>query len=364
MRRLPLFAAVVLALGSANGCRRLDRLTDDSAAQQMPLAQLSQSAAVPRADYGRLLEPAGNVILHGAGQSDELSFAHYSAAVAPARPLLMMRYLDLRDDVPAFFARLTRDLAAHTDLLIPQIGVSLNAGDATRHYEADTARGADDARIAELCTGLHALDRPSFLRIGYEFNGPWNGYESHAYVAAYRRIATAVRQCAANKVALVWDWSADAELDLEHAGLPAQFAADRWREFYPGDAYVDWWGLNLFSPATLNSRATWTFLRDADAARFPVMIAESTLRGSSIGSPEAIDGWFAPYFGLLRSARAVKAFCYIDWDWRRYPQWAAWGDARIESNPTVAAFVRQQVNAPLFAGPRDRGATLRMLRAR
>jgi len=38
----------------------------------------------PRVDYGALLEPPEQVI-HGAGQSQEISFANYVAAVGPER---------------------------------------------------------------------------------------------------------------------------------------------------------------------------------------------------------------------------------------------------------------------------------------
>ncbi|WP_442307301.1 hypothetical protein [Terriglobus sp. YAF25] len=166
----------------------------------------------------------------------------------------------------------------------------------------------------------------------------------------------------------MWDWSPDAELDQQRAGAAAAFAAARWQQFYPGDAYVDWWGVNLFSPPTLSSAATREFLAEADNRRFPVMIAESTLRGASVHDPHAaIDQWFAPYFGLLRGTKGIKAICYIDWDWRIYPQWADWGDARIESDATVLEFYRSQVlntpgNAPWLSGGADRATTRSVLR--
>src|ERR1700693_6422639 len=34
---------------------------------------------------------------------------------------------------------------------------------------------------------------PSFMRIGYEFDGEWNAYEPEAYVAAWRRIVEIFR---------------------------------------------------------------------------------------------------------------------------------------------------------------------------
>jgi len=344
-----------------------ESIAANAATAATPLQAWAKAPPVKRAFYGRRLEPH-DTVLHGAGQSDRLTFDAYSKAVAPARPMLLMRYVDLHDDLPKFFERLRADLGAAQDYLIPQIGISLNEGGGTHHYEAATAAGKDDAALEQICSGLQSLARPVFIRPGYEFNGPWNGYAAPSYVAAFRRVADAIHRCMPQEAAVVWDWSPDAELDRQRAGAPAAFAAARWQQFYPGDAYVDWWGVNLFSPPSISSEATREFLAEADSRRFPVMIAESTLRGASVHDPHAaIDQWFAPYFGLLRGAKGIKAFCYIDWDWRIYPQWADWGDARIESDATVLEFYRSQVlNAsgitPWISGGADRATTRSILR--
>ena len=216
-------------------------------------AHLAASAFVPRAFYGRRLEPAYSV-LHGAGQSDRASFDRYSAATG-THPALFMSYVDLRDDLPTYFMQLAANLAsfdAPDRQTWPQIGLSLNRGQAASHYEASTAAGADDAAIAQFCEGVRLLQRPVYLRVGYEFNGPWNGYQPAAYVAAFRRIANALHACT-GKVALVWDWSVDAEMDAVAGGYSETKSLERLRSFYPGDAAVDWWAVNFFKPAGI----TW-----------------------------------------------------------------------------------------------------------
>lgn len=354
-------AALLLAASGAYAIRAHHR---GSAVPEVDAAELRDIAPVPRAHYGRRLEPAGNTVLHGAGQTDIQSFLDYTAAVAPARPTVFMTYVDLRDDLPAFFAKLQADLNSGEQgrvkpqfgsriarQLIPQIGLSLNRGQATQHYESETARGADDASITQLCEGLNALHRPVFLRPGYEFNGPWNGYLPTGYVAAFRRIAARVHTCAP-QVALVWDWSADAEVDAESAGNTAP-AASRWQPFYPGDDAVDWWALNPFTPASLRSAASEQFLRAAAAARFPVMIAESTPKGYNLQtSATAWDDWFTPYFALIHRHPGIRAFCYINWNWAGYPQWSDWGDARIQTAPpTLQQRLRTELMRPLYAQP-------------
>jgi hypothetical protein len=333
----------------------------------MILALLVGGSTVPapRAFYGRRLEPRESVVLHGAGQSDETSFAAYTNAMSPARPMLSMSYVDLRDDLPAYFARLRAELARHPDLIVPQIGLSLNAGEARKHYEGEVARGVDDARLRTLCDGFRSLHRPVFLRIGYEFNGSWNGYGAAQYVAAFRHIAAAIRGCGLENVALVWDWSVDAELDAEHGGAARSDAAMRYAAFYPGDDAVDWWGVNLFSAESLSAPATKNFLDDAAKRRFPVMIGESAPRGHPVSEGQAaVDAWFVPYFALIRSSPVIKAFCYIDWDWRVYPQWADWGDSRVQDDPAVLRFWRGEIVSPLYADARGRAETLRLLRAK
>ena len=348
-------AAVVMLL------RSHDRRVHARDKKAFPVAM---SAPVPRVFYGRRLEPR-DAVLEGAGQSDEVSFAAISAAMGAKPPMLSMSYVDLRGDLTGYFARLRSELARYPALVVPQIGVSMNGDDGKRHYEGDVARGVDDARIAQMCDGLKSLDRPVFLRLGYEFNGPWNGYEAASYVAAFRRVTERVRACELENVAMVWDWSPEAELDAEGGGASVSDAAKRYAAFYPGDAWVDWWALNVFREASTSSEATKIFLADAERHRFPVMIAEATPFGHKVSEGQAVvQEWYTPFFGLVHGAAGIKAFCYIDWDWSVYPQWATWGDGRVERDATVLAFYRAEMSRPMYAGATSREATMKLLRAK
>jgi hypothetical protein len=364
--RAAVWALALAAAGAAGVSARFEwgRLPHAQVQVATP-QQMASAATVERKFYGRRLEPRASVVLHGAGQSDGVSFAAYTKAMSPARPMLSMSYVDLHDDLPAYFARVRTELKQYPELIVPQIGLSMNAGAAKTHYEQEVADGVDDSLLRVLCEGLRSLDRPVFLRVGYEFNGPWNGYKPVSYVAAFRHVATAVRGCGLENVAMVWDWSADQELDAEKAGADVHAAQARRDAFYPGDAWVDWWALNLFSAKSLTASATREFLDEADRRGFPVMIAESTPVHRSVSDGQkVIDDWYAPYFGLIRSSRGIKAFCYIDWDWSVYPQWADWGDARVEKNAAVLAFYRGQVEGKLFAGAMGRAETMPLLRAK
>jgi hypothetical protein len=98
------------------------------------------------------------------------------------------------------------------------------------------ANGTYAAELDALRQGLREFGRPVFVRVGFEFNGEWNGYPPEHYKTAFRAIVRSWRSDPqlARKVAAVWDASCDAAGDLSDPSL--NFS--RW---YPGDDTVDWW---------------------------------------------------------------------------------------------------------------------------
>ncbi|MHB1023043.1 MAG: glycoside hydrolase family 26 protein [Acidobacteriaceae bacterium] len=343
-RSAGIFAVLLLCLAVA-GCPWLH-----STGESLGVSQPAKPDPKP-AFFGRRLEPRSAVVLHGAGQSDDATFEDYSQVMGATRPMLYMSYVDLKDNLQNYFAGLHATLERYPDFIIPQIGLSLNQGQAATHYEDQVAAGALDNQLALLCTGLQSLDRPVFLRIGYEFNGQWNGYEPASYIAAFRRIVTTLRACHLNAVAAVWDFAPDGQ-DLNYM------------RYYPGDDVVDWWAVNLFSESSFTSTDTQRFLDDAESRRFPVMIGESTPRFHSVTEGQSvIDQWYQPYFQLILSHPQIKAFCYINWNWAKYEQWADWGNARIQDDPTVLAFYKQELSKAAYASAGDRKYTLDLLGA-
>ena len=299
-------------------------------------------------DFGRRLEPRGRVVLHGAGQTDNATFKEYSAVMGDARPMLYMSYVDLKDDLPRYFRGLKRDVEGYADFVVPQIGLSLNGGDARGHYEDEVASGVLDGRVKDLCAGIQSLGRPVYLRVGYEFNGEWNGYSPGAYVMAFRRIALIVRECSA-VTAVVWDFAPDA-------------GKVNYMRFYPGDEWVDWWGVNLFSESSFESPVVKEFLGEAKARKFPVMIGESAPRRHPVTEgARVVDGWYKPYFALMRGHAEIKAFSYINWDWRIYKQWSDWGDSRVQDDAAVLKYWKGELADARYVHARGRTETLKLL---
>lgn len=251
---------------------------------------------------------------------------------------------------------------------------------------AQIVRGEHDDKIARLAQFCRTLQRPIYLRLGYEFDGAWNaGYEDHrTYVAAWRRIVDRMRAQEVSNVAYVWQASASPVDDVLDGGRH-----DKIRDWYPGGDYVDWVGLSWFltpaeAPRVGNIRPP-TQLQLADEVlalarreHKPVMIAEAAPQGYDIGglsranrspiwdgaagsgrvakTPDEIwREWYEPLFAYVDANRdAIRALAYINALWDAQPMWAApyahgyWGDSRIQANDAIRRRWLAQIGKPAW----------------
>jgi len=301
----------------------------------------SSSSQIP-GQAGAMLEPAQGV-LHCAGQSDA-DFADYTALMGSENPpAVTMHYFGLKNwwtDAPGWAQSVQTQLDQYPDnYLAVQVGLSLTVdGKPTAHYEGEVASGALDKEIDALLDALETLAHPVYLRIGYEFNGlSWNGYQPETYKSAFKHIAEKVR--ARNlEVALVWDAAAGGTSNI--------------MDFYPGDEYVDWWGINWFQPSQIGNTLSQTLLTKAKEHNKPVMIGESSPAGlGTKAGQERWNTWFAPYFQQINENPQIKMFCYINTDWTAYPdfpQWKSWGDARLQNDTLVTRLYRTEITSSRY----------------
>ncbi|MDO7905365.1 glycosyl hydrolase [Paenibacillus sp. JX-17] len=132
----------------------------------------------------------------------------------------------------------------------------------------------DDAYLQQLAKDAGAAGIPIFFRFANEMNGKWvPWYTTPAqYIQKFRIVANAFHKYAPDNVAMVWAPGSEPEGTIQ--------------SYYPGDAYVDWVGVSLYSifnPSgdplkqgqdrsshigKLNSIYNWY------AARKPIMITE------------------------------------------------------------------------------------------
>jgi Glycosyl hydrolase family 26 len=294
------------------------------------------------------LEPKATV-LHGAGQDID-GFKDYAKALGGSTfPVVYMTYIGIagdRERVVIWGKTLKADLEslACPDVL-PQIGLNMTGGkDTGAGREAEIADGGKDENIEAFCEAVKALNRPVFVRIGYEFEGSWNGYKPETFQRAWIRIVTALKK---HRIEFASVW-------CSAGGSAGNVPLDKVLAYYPGDAWVDWWGTDIFSPEEISSEQTRIFCDAAVKHRKPVMLGESTPRYVGVlDGKKSWEKWFAPYFALIRARPEIKAFCYINWEWKHWSDklgfgWHDWGDARIESSSYITEQYREEMASPLY----------------
>ena len=301
--------------------------------------------------YGALHEPPDGKVYHGAQAEvrpesirrhavDWKGLKSYARACGHS-PKLVMHYITFDPRGLELLASDIKKIVRQPYNYIPQIGLDFYVypEGATMLEPLDIteriAAGEFDAQIRFLAKTFVSMKTAVFLRPGYEFGG--NGQGQHAskqfWVGAWRRIHDLFREEKADKVAFVWNT------------LDAVDCID----YYPGDDYVDWWGINIFTNDADQDVFINAFIREAAKHQKPVMIAESTPRYlGSIGGQLSWEKWYKPYFNLISKYDNIKAFCYINASWKHYPDISFLYDCRIQSNALIASRYREVLSGAEF----------------
>lgn len=171
---------------------------------------------------------------------------------------------------------------------------------------SDIVDGRYDSYIRSWARGIADLDYPVAIRFAHEMNGDWypwsevvNGNAEGEYVQAYRHVHDLFTTAGADNV--TWVWSPN----VTYTGsLPFE-------QFYPGDDYVDWFGIvgyygtgsESFDQIFGDSLAALAQLADK-----PVIITE-------IGAPD-MDGrqaeWVRDMFDSLPDHPSVIGFVWFE----------------------------------------------------
>lgn len=297
---------------------------------------LSQSPYAPRHNYGAKFEPADQII-HGAGQNEELALALYADTLPrDLFPALFMTYIPSRADLDRRqrTMRELRDLQDYyPDSLAIQVGMSMSSGG--QGYTQAIIDGEHDESIDAIARGLDSLDRQIFVRIGYEANGFWNGYDAATYPQAFRHVAERLT-AVSDRIAIVW---------CTH---PITSFEDM-MTYYPGDEVVDWWAIDLFQRNFIENAATANFLAEAHARRKPVMIGESTPTMTGVGAgDQSWNDWYEPFFAAVRENAGIKAICYINRDWAAVSSLADWENSLLHDDTVVLRRYIDEVSDPVY----------------
>lgn len=270
--------------------------------------------------YGAKLEPV-NTTMHTAGQSVGDFNDYWNLMDAGEKPACYMTYCNL---VTPFIPALREDLERYRNdygIYMPvQLGLYIVGS------EGEIAAGLWDADIQRFCEDLNQLGYPLYIRIGYECNGAHNNYDPTDYQAAFIRITNALR---ANNV---------------EAATVFNVIQGPYTAWYPGDAYVDWMSINLFSVWNIQNSDTYTFLSNAHSRSKPVLIGEAGPTWWHTDQGQASwDGYFVPYFGMIENWPGIKNFCYINTLWD-----GDWGDCRLQPYPLVAQNYKDKMDSSLY----------------
>jgi hypothetical protein len=193
----------------------------------------------------------------------------------------------------------------------------------------DIIGGKHDATIKARADAVKALGKRFFLDFAAEMNGDeaWGGNDPTKYVAAYRHIHDIFTAAGATNA--VWAWCPNVT-DIE--GGPATML------YYPGDAYVDWTGVDGYNWGTSDPDFAWESFHDVFARIYaklaakgkPILIGE--MASDEAGGSKAM--WIDGIVPALRTDfPLIKAIVWFDVDKERHWQ--------IHSSPaSLAAYAR------------------------
>lgn len=191
--------------------------------------------------------------------------------------------------------------------------------------------GSLDGNIEKLAKWIKTAKAPVFLRIGYEFDYPENGYEPEKYVAAFRYIVEKMDSLNVINAAYVWHSYAS----MNPRGIEA---------WYPGNDYVDWVAVSFFA------NPQWVpMLKFAQRHSKPVMIAESApMLGHDLKEENKI-GWYNKLFRFV-DMQNIKALCYINCNWDIQPQFRDWnwGNSKINASPEIEKLFKNKISDKRF----------------
>jgi hypothetical protein len=319
-----------------------------------------------------LLEPENGKVYHGA------CLMTYESAEDPIGPYLSaLNDSSLHPAVRSFFFTIPGERGPDNTLkglmqflksadsigFIPELSLFfMDKNGATDSIIATSS--IHDWIIDSIITLCKNYGKRMFVRIGGEFNGSgqgWNGggYHPHLYVKLFKKVVDKFSNKGfRDSIATVWCYEPDAPNDFD--SVDSQGAL-----WYPGDEYVDWFGLDVFDTSHFDQSLpnfdrrgitkkgkSERFLALARNKAKPVYLNETSAKGINI-TPDSLDGindwnsWFKKFFEFIDSHEEIKGFNYINalWPQNAYP---GWGDARIQNNKFIISKYVEKLKEPKY----------------
>ena len=169
--------------------------------------------------------------------------------------------------------------------------------------------GSLDSTIKARASGAKALGKKFFLDFAAEMNGDeaWSGNDATLYVAAYKHIHDLFVAGGATNV--VWAWCPN--VTDTNGGNSMTMA------YYPGDAYVDWTGVDGYNWGTSTSGFAWQTFRDVFKEIYPLLAGKGKpiiigeMASDEVGGDKA--QWITDMIPTLKTDfPLIKAFVWFD----------------------------------------------------
>jgi hypothetical protein len=199
---------------------------------------------------------------------------------------------------------------------------------------ASIANGSYDSSIRTWMQEAAAWGHPFFLIFDVEMNGTWepyspghNGNTAADYVAAWRHVHDLAAQAGATNIAWVWC----PNVDPNHMFTP-------YSQLYPGDAYVNWTGLDGYNKGGTNWRSfaqifgsSYTNLLQLAPSK-PIMVSQ--VASEEIGGSKA--AWISDMLTtqLPQNYPQIEAFSWFNW---YFNESGTLRNYQIESSTTAQA---------------------------
>jgi hypothetical protein len=212
--------------------------------------------------------------------------------------------------------------------------------------DANVASGMYDSYLTAQAQAAKAFGHPLFILFDEEMNGTWypyspgqNGNTAAGFVAMWRHVHDVFQAVGATNVTWVWC------PNIDPGGIFTPFS-----QIYPGDAYVDWTGLNGYNWGG----SEWTSFSSVFAQSYtgllqvapskPIMIGEVASEETG-GSKSA---WItdALLTQLPQNFPRIKALLWFNW---RIYEKNAWHNWEIESSTASRQAFATAINSSYYA---------------
>jgi len=212
---------------------------------------------------------------------------------------------------------------------------------------SDVIAGRYDSYIREFATKAKAWGHPFMLRFNWEMNGKWfpwhegvNGNQPGEFVTSWRHVHDIFKEVGATNVTWVWC------PNVEYSG------ATPLASVYPGDAYVDWTGLdgynrgtNPVAPEGWKSfsqvyRSSYNAIAGSIAPSKPLMVGE--VASSEIGGSKS--AWIKDMLARVPAEfPKIRALLYFD----KYDSSMDWP---LETSTSSVSAFAEGLQSPVYAG--------------